>query len=166
MHALGIGSCPRVSGANACSVAGGGAARQAVVWRSQSGDLTICAELQRHSCALVISQQDTWDVIRGVTDVRICCTKSVGLEAAPKSLPTPSTRRPRRRGADPDSNSSYYLFGLDVYIDSAARAAGAQCLHRRCAWGGYACLRVLPIQTGEDPLPHPTAGLPPVEPRP
>ena len=32
--------------------------------------------------------------------------------------------------------------------------------------GGYACLRVLPIQTGEDPLPHPTAGLPPVEPRP
>ena len=63
------------------------------------------------------------------------------------------------------SNSSYYLFGLDVYIDSAARAAGAQCLHRRCAWGGI-CLRVLPIQTGEDPLPHPTAGLPPVEPRP
>ena len=30
----------------------------------------------------------------------------------------------------------YYLFGIDVDINSAARAAEVQRSHRRCAWGG------------------------------
>ena len=36
------------------------------------------------------------------------------------------SRQPRHRGADPDSNSSYYVYGLDVDFACAARAAMAR----------------------------------------
>ena len=48
------------------------------------------------------------------------------------SLPPPSSygdlfgRQPRHRGADPDSNPSHYVYGIDVYFACAARAAMAR----------------------------------------
>jgi hypothetical protein len=51
VHDAGISSCPKASGANACSVVGTVAAQQAATLRCQSGDLENCAKLMVCVCS-------------------------------------------------------------------------------------------------------------------